>query len=194
MPAVEKLTWDHIQAIVNEATTETYVDPFRAAVGRFFADTPRITHRRPNLACRLRQGEWTFVCKPFTHRRSLGYRDDKGRIVYEVTVDPQSITVEGVDDNKRCGLAVQLHATRLPKVKCARWSYLRGQQAIEDFVALVAEFPRNPESVFARSPTHCCLCAKRLTDGISRSRGIGPECYGAIQSLFNYVAKGGNHD
>lgn len=185
MPGVEKLTWDQIQAIVSEATAEADVNAFRAAVSRFFATTPQITHRRPSLACRLRQGAWTFVCKPVTHRRSLGYRDDKNRIVYEVTVDPQSVAVEAVDDSNRCGLAVQLHATKLPTVKCARWSYLTGLQALEDFVALVAEFPRNPEAVFARSPTHCCMCGKRLADAVSRSRGIGPECYGAIQSFFN---------
>jgi hypothetical protein len=40
----------------------------------------------------------------------------------------------------------------------------------------VVAFVSDPLAAFRRSSNHCCICGKPLTDGTSRSRGIGPEC------------------
>ena len=34
----------------------------------------------------------------------------------------------------------------------------------------------DPMGVFSRQADRCCRCSKPLTDVVSRTRGIGPEC------------------
>jgi hypothetical protein len=41
---------------------------------------------------------------------------------------------------------------------------------------VMREFLDDHRAVFARSHDHCCCCGRALTDELSRSRGIGPEC------------------
>jgi hypothetical protein len=43
-------------------------------------------------------------------------------------------------------------------------------------VEAITDFVKDPLAAFRRSSGHCCICGKPLTDGMSRSRGIGPEC------------------
>jgi hypothetical protein len=43
-------------------------------------------------------------------------------------------------------------------------------------VATVDSFVQDHRAVLARSHDHCCICGRVLTDELSRSRGIGPEC------------------
>jgi hypothetical protein len=53
------------------------------------------------------------------------------------------------------------------------------RSALDDaqrFIGTVREFLDNPGAVFARSHDACCICGRTLTDELSRSRGIGPEC------------------
>jgi hypothetical protein len=43
-------------------------------------------------------------------------------------------------------------------------------------VETIHDFLDDAAAVFARSHDHCCICGRGLTDEVSRSRGIGPEC------------------
>jgi hypothetical protein len=56
------------------------------------------------------------------------------------------------------------------------WTHDDGESALHLMVGTMAEFVEDPERVFARSSDRCCLCGRRLTDEVSRGRGIGPEC------------------
>jgi hypothetical protein len=38
-------------------------------------------------------------------------------------------------------------------------------------------FAADPLAIFALESENCCLCGKKLTDRVSRSRGIGPDCF-----------------
>jgi hypothetical protein len=48
-------------------------------------------------------------------------------------------------------------------------------------VETIHDFLDDAAAVFARSHDHCCICGRGLTDEVSRSRGIGPECVHKIQ-------------
>jgi hypothetical protein len=43
-------------------------------------------------------------------------------------------------------------------------------------VLTVEQFLQEPFIVFARSSDACCVCGRGLSDQLSRSRGVGPEC------------------
>jgi hypothetical protein len=44
-------------------------------------------------------------------------------------------------------------------------------------VETIGEFLTDARVVLARGCDHCCICGRSLTDEVSRSRGIGPECF-----------------
>jgi len=56
--------------------------------------------------------------------------------------------------------------------------------ALNKFAELVDTFVRSPEKVFEASKDHCCFCGRKLTDQLSRCRGIGPECLERITLCF----------
>jgi hypothetical protein len=43
-------------------------------------------------------------------------------------------------------------------------------------IATIRDFLDDSRAVLARGCDHCCICGRALTDELSRSRGIGPEC------------------
>jgi hypothetical protein len=49
-------------------------------------------------------------------------------------------------------------------------------QDVRRAIDVMREFLDDHCIVFARSHDNCCCCGKGLTDELSRSRGIGPEC------------------
>jgi hypothetical protein len=58
-----------------------------------------------------------------------------------------------------------------------------GPENIGRMAQVCRDFLTAPAVVFARSATACCVCGKTLTDGVSRARGIGPECLGRCSWL-----------
>jgi hypothetical protein len=69
------------------------------------------------------------------------------------------------------------------------WRWLRkfhktGLQDTSRVVSTIRDFMEDSKAVLARSHGWCCVCGRKLTDGLSRSRGIGPECIKRSQSLL----------
>jgi hypothetical protein len=68
-------------------------------------------------------------------------------------------------------------------------------------IEVMRDFLRDHRAVFARSHDHCCVCGRGLSDELSRSRGIGPECikiinYSPVAALDwnSIIAKQPAHD
>ena len=59
---------------------------------------------------------------------------------------------------------------------------------VRRLVATIADFMDNPAAVLARSHDRCCICGRGLTDELSRSRGIGPECIKKVD-MFAFFTK-----
>jgi hypothetical protein len=64
-------------------------------------------------------------------------------------------------------------------------------QDVSRAIGVMREFLDDHRTVFARSHDNCCCCGKSLTDELSRSRGIGPECIKKIRS-FAFLEKDWN--
>jgi hypothetical protein len=56
-------------------------------------------------------------------------------------------------------------------------------------VDTIHAFLMTPEQVFARQADHCCCCGKILTDIVSKTRGIGPECLRYFCSFTDWAQK-----
>jgi hypothetical protein len=71
------------------------------------------------------------------------------------------------------------------KPDAASYIALSGSTAVEDMAVLIAvleQFLDNPAAVLRRSTASCAVCGRRLTDGQSQARGVGPECIRQISS------------
>lgn len=60
-------------------------------------------------------------------------------------------------------------------------------------VETMSDFVDDHRAVFARSHDNCCMCGKVLTEELSRSRGIGPECVKYNMVVGAAVAKEWNN-
>jgi hypothetical protein len=54
--------------------------------------------------------------------------------------------------------------------------YKSAEEDARRVVGTIREFLDDSRTVLARGYDHCCICGRGLTDELSRSRGIGPEC------------------
>jgi hypothetical protein len=100
----------------------------------------------------------------------------------------------GVDEARSLvGLSVASHpylAQHQINLTSVTWNYWP-----ESFVRLVQtleQFHADPASVFQRSQDHCSCCRRKLTDQVSRLRGIGPECWERVQLFFQQGASATN--
>jgi hypothetical protein len=68
-----------------------------------------------------------------------------------------------------------------------RLSALNTQESTARLLATLEEFAANPAAVMARSKDRCCVCRHALTDAVSRTRGIGPECLRGNTRLLRWL-------
>jgi hypothetical protein len=47
----------------------------------------------------------------------------------------------------------------------------------------------DPADVFGRQADKCCCCGRALTDVVSRTRGIGPECVRMFGSFAEFAER-----
>src|SRR5262249_43717595 len=87
---------------------------------------------------------------------------------------PWQHKTELIEQNRICRLKFHNIPGSVPQVgtihKTAADDARRIIQTIRDFLD-------DSRAVLARSSDHCCVCGRGLTDELSRSRGIGPECF-----------------
>ena len=157
--------------------------------------------RCPPVALCLRDPDHVFTIKPgFKKPRKHFHLDgnvtieEYGQMQFEtVYIDCVSIT-EMPPQNGRPVLKHQKACKlRLNEAGELTWSgtwYPRyAPIAVHEFVNTVKDFILFPWQIFGRSKDRCCCCRKLLTDGISRSRGIGPECLRSAALCFGEPTK-----
>jgi hypothetical protein len=172
--------WAEIRSAANDVLRENapVLDAFRRRVTALF-DAMRQDKepfkRRPNISLRLialgdppakvitlphvRYDHTCGFLVPFNHQIEL--------------MEKNTIRVKGEDaDQLRRKLA--FNNTDLPPNVGAIY-----KSAVDDArctIATIREFLEDSRAVLARGCDHCCICGRHLTDELSRSRGIGPEC------------------
>jgi hypothetical protein len=81
----------------------------------------------------------------------------------------------------RVELGLSLTPGQLRLTRCCA----RSGEAAARVVEAAEEFLADPAGVFRRSEDCCCICGRPLTDEVSRSRGIGPECHKRVDEYFH---------
>ena len=186
----------HIEANKLVATHAATFEKFRAYVAPYFELRKRDAqqrvkdllegtefHTRPVIALRLYDKWDKIVIRPDWTKTVKGGYQIGG------TLDPQAITLELFRDHPSCRNS-RLDLRIAPdRVKAYRIS--AKVPVNEDNISYVADtlasFLDSPVAFFHRGDhSHCCFCGKELTDQVSVSRGVGPECV----KVFDYFKKG----
>jgi hypothetical protein len=81
-----------------------------------------------------------------------------------------------VDNLTRPTVEVSLRLMAEDKFSCRPCSITWAKECCDRLAATAAAFLDDPFAAFAKSANICCICRRKLTDEVSRSRGIGPEC------------------
>jgi hypothetical protein len=58
---------------------------------------------------------------------------------------------------------------------------------LERVVSTIGDYLNDRSAVLARAHDHCSICGRPLTDELSRSRGIGPECIVKLPSILAVI-------
>lgn len=157
--------------------------------------------RRPPVSLILRDPDHVFTMRPgfktpkkVFHAGGIVTIEEYGQMQFDtVYIDCVSIT-ELPPQN---GRPVLKH-TKACKLRLAQsgqlshhgtWYYRDAPIAVHEFVNVVSDFISFPWQILSRSKDRCCCCGKWLTDDISRSRGIGPECLRSAALCFGEPTK-----
>lgn len=130
--------------------------------------------RRPLIGLRLEVGDNTIVAiRP-------GWTPPRKRIINgEVSilkpgkVHPQVITLELLDPRKSLSLRLAEGKTSPGYVK---WDMDTNRRNLRLVAETAHALLTDPMMLFSRQADHCCRCGRSLSDLVSRTRGIGPEC------------------
>lgn len=173
-----KIDWDTIRKQSQELLADsTVVEPFRRQMERLFAemlaDKPPPYMRRPIAALRL-------ICDTETPAKLIvhpGWSRRTGTLAID------RIECELLQERVRIcnGQPVrqfdkQINMMIAPTKRDIGGMHATGAKDLMTVLQAMEDYLESPQAVFARSHDHCCCCGKHLTDTLSRSRGIGPEC------------------
>ncbi len=175
-------TWDDFQKRL--AARNDVFDPLRELVQWHFADAERIKlverpvpgyERRPTIGLRLQlPGKKTLAIRP-------GWSPPRRRHA-EDAADPRrfgklhldAVTLELLGPGKL--LTVTLTEGKPPRSGNVFTEMRQNVVNLDTILSTAHDLLMDPMEVFSRQADRCCCCSKPLTDVVSRTRGIGPEC------------------
>ena len=158
--------------------------------------TPDLTVYQPifaafePLATALFDRMWDRTKKPCKRRPSISLRlltggDPPGKLVVlpachvyhgERSIDTQRMFYEFWTEQWTNGAVKWQRRLGFRRAGVSSWYRSTGEADLRRCLDTMAAFVEDGRAVLARSNANCCICGKCLTDELSRSRGIGPEC------------------
>jgi hypothetical protein len=176
--AAKKRLWSHVRGEADTLLSQSVVnllEPWHEGLKGLFArqleDKERPFTRRPQVALRLRgYGEQKLIVHPAWSRSSNEVR--LGHLDCEL--------LQGKQKRLTFGLKPDIPEHPQWSEVWAGWRVWRifstVVQDVTDALTVIEDYHTDWRKVLARSADYCCCCGRHLTDAISRSRGIGPEC------------------
>jgi hypothetical protein len=158
-------------------------DLWMVAAAFFRAESEGKTYkRRPALSITIpSEGHPPARLSVFPRWDRMAMRPDTSCILAELLVERISI-IGQTHRSTEVGLTLKVGSAWWHRIS-TRW----GIESLRRLVATADAFLNNPQTSFAQSGDHCCMCRKALVDGQSRARGIGPECFRRANLLRELV-------
>jgi hypothetical protein len=162
---------------------ETFEPLTTALFDRMWERTTKPCKRRPNISLRLlTRGEppGKLVVLP----ACLVYHGER-------SIDTQRLFYEFWTERRTNGVVKWQRRLCFRLGGVSRWYHSTAEADLRRCLNTMTAFVEDGRSVLARSNANCCVCGKGLTDELSRSRGIGPECLRLLDWFTFTPPKGG---
>jgi hypothetical protein len=191
MSKVSNEQWNELMGQFNAllASNANVLESFRVRMTTLFAPLEVAARKRadgpfkrkPPISLRLiMEGEQPSKLVVLPHHLVRGHRDQR-----IVTLDCSRLDCELFDTNAAGKSHVRFKMRLSPcKANVNRWSWKTAINDANRAIGTMRDFVTDRRKVLARSHDHCCVCGRHLTDELSRSRGIGPEC---IQGCYRFL-------
>jgi len=174
-----KINWDDLRQqadaylLDHAAITERFRLALRPLFDAMWAKTKKPVLRRPNISLRL-IADGDPLAKLIVLPYWLDYRKevDCERLYCELVVEGTVTTKVG--EAKKWTRQVTCSAD--PGTMTSGQIRPSVAEDLRRVIETMDSFLLDKKAVLARSHDHCCACGRCLTDELSRSRGIGPEC------------------
>jgi hypothetical protein len=190
-----KREWAEIRSATNEflAQNEGLFESFRERLTALFEamreDKEPFT-RRPNISLRLIASGSPLaklITLPHMRHDATGGYLVPARHAIEL-MEQKPIQAQGKD-------AVQFQKKMdfenvVGKPRRVNYIYKSALDDAHRVIATIRDFLDDSRAVLARGCDHCCICGRGLTDELSRSRGIGPECIKSTNIVAILVGEG----
>jgi hypothetical protein len=109
-----------------------------------------------------------------------GYRDGFGTIL----TDTLHLEVMALPTKDGVLLHVRLRDDQQPKLRCLTCDETLLDLATNALETKPHDLLGDPTRLFSEQSERCCCCHKALSDPVSRTRGIGPECIRYFQTFL----------
>jgi hypothetical protein len=178
----EKREWAEIRSATNGYLNENaeLLQAFRLRMRALFdamqSRVPGPYTRRPNISLRLiADGDPAakLIVLPVLFRGSSEHRldIDAHEIEFMQEKPVKANGQDGMQYQKRIDFTNEVG--RPPRVN---YIYKSAVDDARRVIATIRDFMADSRAVLARGCDNCCICGRPLSDELSRSRGIGPEC------------------
>jgi hypothetical protein len=168
--------WAGAAAVPQEAAVP--LGEFRELMEKLFtgmaAERGGEFRRKPNISLRLiADGLPAVKLIALPHWCAHSKRLQCGLVRCELLVERELTSAGGqVGKNRQQQIVVSLRPERVDLKRYRR----SAEEDVHRVVQTIRSFLSDRRAVLARSHDNCCVCGRALTDELSRSRGIGPEC------------------
>lgn len=139
--------------------------------------------RRPPLGLRFQLDDLTrLVLKPRLNSSPSGWKIAQ-------YIDVEMRTRLDTTVSKFPALEIKARLLEGNIIKPVRWwrDEDKTRQAFDKLEAALKQLASSPESIFEQSKYWCCICGRKLSDPVSQSRGIGPECVKTGDALLRLI-------
>ncbi|HEY7311880.1 MAG TPA: TIGR02996 domain-containing protein [Gemmataceae bacterium] len=192
MGKITREQWSELQCQLNDRLADSagLLESFRVSMTALFAPLELAARKRadgpfkrkPPISLRLiATGDHPSKLVVLPYHRVNGRRDRR-----TVTLDCSRMDCELIDTAPEVASPKRITLRLLPcKAVLGRHFYRTAQGDLERVLDVMQDFIDDRRKVLARSHEHCCICGRSLTDELSRSRGIGPECIQGCHRFLN---------
>ena len=172
-------------------------DPLREYLEWHFADAERIKleerpvpgyERRPTIGLRLQlPANLTLAIRPGWTPPRLRYSDDPADPRLFGRLHTDVVMLELLGPNKL--MTLTLREGEPPRAGWTPYNPDVRATRLRTILDTAHDLLMDPADVFSRQADKCCCCGKALTDVVSRTRGIGPECIRMFGSFTEFAER-----
>lgn len=146
-------------------------------------------NRRPSVGLRLESGDHLLVITPDLFRQLSPESIERFGLWASYPGFVAELRLKCFEDPGASGFLIKARIESDGRMRVNKWlrDMAKTEPAIEQLKAMLGQLTADPATLFTQSRDRCCMCGRKLTDPLSRGRGVGPECVKSLDWLLGWA-------